>query len=97
MWHYYSSVLDFNNSIHLSFRDCEQTQHFDFVLAAWEYIAKAGGGGGGGGGDRVLGGGGWAVGVWGSHGFQVDQMIFTGNGAITKTGPEVSSIPQYHS
>ena len=46
MWHYYSSVLDFNNSIHPSFRDCEQTQHFDFVLAAWEYIAKAGGGGG---------------------------------------------------
>ena len=24
-------------------------------------------------------------------------MIFTGNGAITKTGPEVSFIPQYHS
>ena len=33
----------------------------------------------------------------GSHGFQVDHMIFKGNEAITKTSPKVSFIPQYHS
>ena len=75
-----SWTLITQNHVCDSFLDCEETQHFDFVLAPKEFIAEAGRG--------IFGG---------SHGFQVDHMIFKGNEAITKTGPKVSFIPQYHS